>query len=251
MLKVSASARRAAAVVLAAAGLVLFGWLLESVAGDWSLADLDWPVLDGLAAHRSAAATAAAHAVSAATGPVALLAASAAIAAVWAVWKRELWRPALLVGASVAEVLLVAAARSWVGRARPPAWFEAVGGSDGPAFPSVHTAGAVTVLFVGLYLVYARSRRTRGLVPGGLAAALVALVVAASDLYLGRHWLTDVAASFSIGAIVVAAVVWVDALRSPDGERGRASVARTAPGGVATRDAAAGEVAEPGAAADT
>lgn len=225
MLKVTASALRAVAAALAAAGLVVFGWLLESVAGSWSIADLDWPVLDGLAAHRSGPATAVADALSAATGPLVVLAASVAVAAVWAVWRRELWRPALLAGASLADLLLVAGARYWVGRSRPPAWFEAVGGSDGPAFPSAHTAGAATLLFVGLYLVYSRRVSTRGLPLAALAAALLVLAVAASDLYLGRHWLTDVAASFSLGAIVLAAVLWVDALRTPDGARGRAVLA--------------------------
>jgi undecaprenyl-diphosphatase len=227
MLKVTASARRAVAAALAAAGLVVFGWLLESVAGNWSLADLDWPVLDGLAAHRSGPATAAADALSAATGPAEVLAASAAVAVAWAVWRRELWRPALLAGASLADFFLVAGARYWVGRSRPPAWFAATGGSDGPAFPSAHTAGAVTLLFVGLYLVYSRRASTRGLPLAAVAAGLVVVAVAASDLYLGRHWLTDVAASFSIGAIVLAAVLWVDALRTPDGDRGRAAVATT------------------------
>ncbi|GAB2744146.1 phosphatase PAP2 family protein [Sinomonas soli] len=225
MLKVTASARRALAAALAAAGLIAFGWLLESVAGNWSLADLDWPVLDGLAAHRSGPATAAAHALSAATGPAAVLAASAVVAAVWAVWRRELWRPALLAGASLADFLLVMGARYWVGRSRPPAWFEAVGGNEGPAFPSAHTAGAATLLFVGLYLVYSRRSSTRGLPLAALGAGVLVLAVAASDLYLGRHWLTDVAASFSIGAIVLAAVLWVDALRTPEGGRGNAAVA--------------------------
>jgi undecaprenyl-diphosphatase len=227
MLRVPASARRAAAALLGAAGLVLFGWLLESVAGNWSLADLDWPILDGLASHRNGLVTAVASAVSAATAPGPVVGTAGAAAVVWAVWRREFWRPALLVGACSADLLLICGARYWVGRARPPAWFEAVGSTDGPAFPSAHTAGAATLLFVGLYLLYARRRSLHGFGTGVAGASVLVLAVAASDLYLGRHWLTDVAASAAVGALVLAAVVWIDAIRAPGPGAARAAVARS------------------------
>lgn len=215
MLHVPAYSRRVAAVLLAAAGIVMFGLLLESIAGDWGLADLDWPILDGLAAHRSAALTAAAEALRAASGPLVTMGAAAAIALAWGVARRELWRPALLLGASLADFLLVTGARLWVGRARPPAWFEAVGGIDAPAFPAVHTSGALTLLLVALYLAYSRRASARGLGSAAVSAGIVALAVAGCDLYLGRHWLTDVVAAWAISAVVLAAVVWIDALRLP------------------------------------
>ncbi len=214
---------------------MLFGWLLESVAGDWGLADLDWPVLDALAAHRAAPATSVAEVLRAASAPSMLLAAAALLAAVWAVWRRELWRPGLLLGASAADLLLVTGARHWVDRARPPAWFGAVGGPDGPAFPSAHASGTLTLLFAALYLAYARRESIRGLAARALGAVLLAGAVAASDVYLGRHWFTDIVASWSISAMVLAAVVWVDALRLRD----------------ARPDAAAAEVAGFRASADT
>lgn len=215
MLHVPASTRRAAAVVLGAVGVVMFGWLLESIAGDWGLADLDWPVLDGLAAHRAAPLTAAAEALRAASSPLVILGAAAAIALAWGVARRELARPLLLLGACLADLLLVTGARLWVGRARPPAWFEAVGGTDAPAFPAVHTSGVLTLLFVALYLAYSRRASARGLGSAAVCAGVVALAVAACDLYLGRHWLTDVVAAWSISIVVLAAVVWTDSLRLP------------------------------------
>lgn len=223
MLHVFPSTRRAAAAVLAAVGLVAFGLLLESIAGNWGLADLDWPVLDGLAARRGAAATAAAEVLRAVSSPLVTVCAAAVIAAAWAVFRRELWRPGLLLGAYLVDLLLVTGARYWVDRARPPAWFEAVGGSDGPAFPSMHTSGVLTLLFAGLYLLYSRRASTRGLTACALGAGVFAVAVAASDLYLGRHWFTDVAASWSISTVVLAAVVWFDALPLRDADRGTGS----------------------------
>lgn len=215
MLHVPASTRRAAAVLLGAVGVVVFGWLLESIAGDWGLADLDWPILDGLAVHRAAPLTAAAEALHAASSPLVTVGAAATIAFVWGVARRELARPLLLLGACLADFLLVTGARLWVGRARPPAWFEAVGGIDAPAFPAVHTSGVLTLVFVGLYLAFSRRASARGLGPAAVAAGVVALAVAVCDLYLGRHWLTDVVAAWSISLVVLAAVVWIDALRLP------------------------------------
>lgn len=218
MLHVTASTRRAAAAVLATVGVGVFGWLLESVAGDWGLADLDWPVLQGLVAHRDAAATAWAEAIHAASGPLAVLAAAGILAAVWAAVGRELRRPALLVGAPLVDLGLVTAARYWVDRERPPVWFEAAGGTGGPAFPSAHTSVALTLLFVALYLAYSRRESSRGLVLGVLCAGALVTAVAASDLYLGWHWLTDIVASGAIGAIVLAGAIWIDSLAQPSPE---------------------------------
>ncbi|WP_369046391.1 phosphatase PAP2 family protein [Sinomonas sp. P10A9] len=233
MLHVTASTRRAAAAVLATVGVVVFGWLLESVAGDWGLADLDWPVLKGLAAHRGPAATAWAQALHAGSGPVATLAVAGIVAAVWAVVGRELRRPALLLGAPLVDLALVTAVRYWVERERPPAWFDAVGGTGGPAFPSVHTSVVLTLLFVALYLAYSRRESPRGLVVGVLVAGVLVMAVAASDLYLGRHWLTDIVASGALSAIVLAGAVWIDS-HSRLGS-----------------DTAAADVAHPRASADT
>lgn len=216
MLHVPASRRRAAAAALAAAGAVVFGWLLLSVAGNWGLADLDWPVLDDFAAHRSGPATAAAQAVAMATRPLALVGAAAAIAAVWGVSTRRLRGPVLLVGAGVATQLLVAGAKHWVDRDRPPVWFEALGrGWDGLSFPSGHTAGAATLVSVLLYLAYARRASLRGLGVWSAAAAALVGIVGASGLYLGDQWLTDVTASVAVSAVVLAGVVWIDSLGDP------------------------------------
>ena len=56
------------------------------------------------------------------------------------------------------------------------------------------------------------SIRKRAIVWG--AAALVVLIVGASRIYLGAHWLTDVLAGYALGATWVAIVIAVMLTRS-------------------------------------
>ena len=72
----------------------------------------------------------------------------------------------------------------------------------GQSFPSGHTVQAVAVYgTLALLLSGGRSRRIQ--VVMWSAAALVALAVGASRLYLGVHWLTDVLAGYALGGLVV------------------------------------------------
>jgi len=52
------------------------------------------------------------------------------------------------------------------------------------------------------------------------SAAVVALVVGASRIYLGAHWMTDVLGGYALGATWVAAVVIVALVTSPQGTSG-------------------------------
>ena len=58
---------------------------------------------------------------------------------------------------------------------------------------------------LAIVLSVGRSLRARSLV--WIAAALVVLLVGASRIYLGAHWLTDVLAGYSLGAAWIALVV--------------------------------------------
>lgn len=86
--------------------------------------------------------------------------------------------------------------------ARPSAWFEHI---DGPAYPSGHVA-MVTLLYGGLAYFCSRSlaRKWRGLAYL-LAIALIALV-AASRLFLGVHWVSDIVGSMLLGWLCLLAM---------------------------------------------
>ena len=85
-----------------------------------------------------------------------------------------------------------------VGRARPPAALQ-VGGPDiGRAFPSGHATQSIAFYgMLAIVLITWYAPRHRRLYVA--SAALVTLVIGASRLYLGVHWLTDVLGGYALG----------------------------------------------------
>lgn len=100
--------------------------------------------------------------------------------------------------------VVVGVAKLAFGRARPPLNVYAVH-AGGDSFPSRHVAAAVVV---GCVLAWLLGEGHRGWVRRLLwaAAALWALVIGVSRLYLDVHWLTDVLAGWTIGIALVCAV---------------------------------------------
>ena len=129
-------------------------------------------------------------------------------------WLRHhTWRPLVMMAAALLGAAgLYDIVKPAVGRARPPAALQ-VGGPDlGNAFPSGHatqTIGFYGMLAAVLIIWYAPRHR----VPFVIGAALVTIVVGASRLYLGVHWLTDVLGGYALGltwlAVVVIAILLV------------------------------------------
>jgi membrane-associated phospholipid phosphatase len=122
--------------------------------------------------------------------------------------RRKDWRPLALLGAAAAgAIALYDIFKPSVGRSRPPPeiW---IGHYSGHAFPSGHAT--VTVAFYAMLafvLSKGGSPRRRVLVWSG--AALVVLVVGASRVYLGAHWLTDVLGGYALGTTWAAVVIVV------------------------------------------
>jgi membrane protein DedA with SNARE-associated domain/membrane-associated phospholipid phosphatase len=120
--------------------------------------------------------------------------------------RRRDWRPLAVLSAAVGGAVgLYNIVKPAVGRPRPPGaiW---IGHYSGAAFPSGHATQSIafyamlaTVLGVG------RSPRAKALLWS--LAALVVLVVGATRIYLGAHWLTDVLSGWALGASWVAVVV--------------------------------------------
>jgi undecaprenyl-diphosphatase len=113
--------------------------------------------------------------------------------------RRHSWQPLVMMAAAfLGAAGLYDIVKPAVGRARPPAALQ-VGGPDiGRAFPSGHATQSIAfygMLAVVLIAWYA-PRHRRLFVAG---AALITLVVGASRLYLGVHWLTDVLGGYALG----------------------------------------------------
>ncbi len=125
-------------------------------------------------------------------------------------WRRDWRRAALLIIAVAGAVGLYDFVKLVVGQSRPPAtlW---IGQYSGAAFPSGHATQ--TVVFYGMLAILlsvGRSARIRALL--WIGAALVTLVVGASRVYLGAHWLTDVLAGYALGVAWVALVLAISLL---------------------------------------
>jgi membrane-associated phospholipid phosphatase len=94
-----------------------------------------------------------------------------------------------------------------VGRPRPPPaiW---IGHFSGAAFPSGHATQSVACYaMLAVILGAGRSARAKTALWG--AAVLIALIVGASRVYLGAHWLTDVLGGYALGTLLVAVIVIV------------------------------------------
>src|SRR5690242_16814216 len=122
--------------------------------------------------------------------------------------RRRDWRPLALLTAAVAGAVgLYDIVKAVVGRPRPPAaiW---IGHYTGAAFPSGHATQSVA-FYAMLAIVLGAGLSIRGRAILWSAAALIVLIVGASRIYLGAHWLTDVLAGYALGASWVAIVVAV------------------------------------------
>jgi membrane-associated phospholipid phosphatase len=188
-----------AAVVTLAGSAGALGWLTFSVVNHVSIAHNDPRVLSFFVSHRASWLTGLARTLTW-LGSGFVLWPVVIIAGLVQWRRRRRWLPA------AAPALALAGAAAWsllikalVGRPRPPAvyWLSHV---DGWSYPSQHAAQALAAWgMLALMMASGRALRTRVLLVTG--AALIALVVGLTRLYLAAHWLTDVLAGWALAGV--------------------------------------------------
>lgn len=198
--------------------VVAFVVVLVMVLTGTGLALADHTVLDWFVEGRTPGATTWWTALTEVFGAVLLPLIVAAGCALW--WWRgrprdgvpRWWRPALLAGAMVVEVVVSLVLKAVIARPRPPDVSQVVPGAMiTHSFPSGHVMGAVTLTLTVAMLVGTASRRTAGWwVLALLVASLVSAGVAVSRLYLGYHFVTDVVGGAFAASAVVGLVLVVD-----------------------------------------
>ncbi len=195
----------ACAVVLLVV-LVGLGWLLSKVLSHDAIGRDDAGVSRWLAGHRNRDLNEATSLTTklAETLTITILATLAVAVAAW-VWRR--WREPMLVAVAVAgEVAIFLTVTLLVDRQRPPVkHLDAAPPTS--SFPSGHTAAAVALY--GALAVLASERARSALVRGLLVAlaVVVPLVVAASRMYRGMHYFTDVLGGLTLGSVWLLATV--------------------------------------------
>lgn len=130
----------------------------------------------------------------------------------WRSWRQRTLRPLLVLAAALLVLnVSVGAVKIGLGRLGPHYATE-VGSAElfagGDIFPSGHTANAVVTWGILAYLATTpRARRVLSVV-----AAVFALGVGATTVYLGTHWLSDVLLGWVAGLIILLGLPWCEPL---------------------------------------
>ncbi|MVA77638.1 phosphatase PAP2 family protein [Auraticoccus sp. F435] len=179
----------------------------EAVAAADGVAVLDQPLLDLALGLRSPWLDAAATAYTDVGGVVGMPVLATTTMVALAVRRRS-WTPVILITAAAAgSLLMTVAGKDLVGRARPPLADAVPPFEHSPSFPSGHSLNALVVAGVVAYLLVLRQRTRRARVLTVTAAALFALTIGLSRVFLGHHWFTDVLAAWILGVGWLAVVV--------------------------------------------
>jgi membrane-associated phospholipid phosphatase len=117
------------------------------------------------------------------------------------------WRPAAATATAFLLLpLLVNLIKSGTARTRPT--IDLYAGADGFSFPSGHAANA-TLIYGALAVLVFRSLTGPKRWIATAALALLALLIAASRVYVGAHWPSDALAGLALGGLLLAGLASV------------------------------------------
>jgi len=108
-------------------------------------------------------------------------------------FRRRWWHLAAFAGAVLLSEILIGPVKTVYDRPRPPGSLVA---TSGASFPSGHAIAASVTVFAAVIALVPPGRRR---VAWGAAAAVFAVLMAASRAYLGAHWLSDAVAGLLLG----------------------------------------------------
>lgn len=179
----------------------------EAVAETDGIAIMDQPALDASVQLRHPVLVALASGFTFLGGPIVMpLLAAAATAALC--FRRRSLTPLIIVAvAAGGSLLMTVLGKNAIGRLRPPLEFAVPPYESSPSFPSGHTLNAMVISGIIAYLLVlgAHRKRSRALIIAG--ALVFTLLMAATRVYLGHHWVTDVVVAATLGLGWLAVVI--------------------------------------------
>ena len=212
-------------IAVAALAAWAFGGLTQDVVGHDEAALADQGVTAWVVAHRTEWLTGVMK-VATWLGSTAVIVPIALIVGCFFILRRRQWRPLALLAVVVAVAVgLYDVVKALVGRPRPPSaiW---IGHYSGPAFPSGHATQSIAFYAI-LCVVLGAGRSPRVKTALWSSAAVIVLVVGASRVYVGAHWLTDVVGGYALGALWATIVVIVLLVSPARGTLGPADGSRS------------------------
>ena len=182
-------------VAFAAAGAGIY----DAVAENDGISRLDQPALNLAIVLRSPANTELATAFTYLGGPVGMtvIAATLTFAMTWR-WRSRTPLVLMLI-ATAGSLLMTTIGKAIVGRPRPPLPEAVPPYEYAFSFPSGHTLNSTVIAGVVAYLLLRRLRATWSRTLTVALAVVWAVVMGLSRVFLGHHWLTDVAFAWLLG----------------------------------------------------
>lgn len=200
------------AIICLLLGVVIFAFAYISMGEHSGIGVLNQPVLSWMIDHRQSQITDVMKIITTAASPLVLTAFVCIFVAIWAIFNREVWRPLLLIVttgvATVSSVLL----KLIISNERPPQISMIKPLETDYSFPSGHTIGMVVFLLIVSYLICSRRPSGWRIFSWTIITVIGIGIIAASRLYLGYHWLTDVVASIGLGLVILALAIFIDRL---------------------------------------
>jgi undecaprenyl-diphosphatase len=182
-------------VAISAACWIVFAALAIVVSTSDTLS-VDQSVLTSVGEHRSSVVTSAMRTVTWLGSAAVLYPATFVLALYWRRRERD-WRPGAMLAAGLAgSTVLYNVFKRITERPRPPA-SDALGTYSHWSFPSGHATQCTAFFAMLLVLTWLAGRPRLWL--WAIVAAVVALAVGASRIYLGAHWVTDVLGGYALG----------------------------------------------------
>lgn len=229
-------ARLRVPVLLVIFGVAGFLWVLDAMGSGTGLSALDPSAHAWAISLRTPWLTAVLAIITTAAAPFWLTLIVIVVTLAWGFLGRQWWRPLLLALAMLTVVAVSTSLKHAVQRHRPPSAEMLLGPLGSPSFPSGHALAAAVFFAALAYLLLSRTS-TRARAFWLIAGAIIGTaLVAFSRLYLGYHWLSDLAASGFLAVAIMGLVVIADRFRpaAADGLTRRPSTPeadRTAPPG--------------------